>query len=83
MGFLLAVKQFPSAYRYDKNNFVRVIVEPVTFSGVIDAAFNQIRQYGSTSVAVMIHFLEAIATIAERTSNQKKQHLFIALCHCN
>lgn len=67
----LAAKDFPSAYRYDKNNILRVIVEPVTFSGIIDAAFNQIRQYGSTSVAVMIRLLEAIATIAERTGNQK------------
>lgn len=77
----LAVKEFPSAYRYDKNNILRVIVEPVTFRGIIDAAFNQIRQYGSTSVAVMIRLLEAIATIAERTDSQKDSSCLLHHAH--
>lgn len=67
----LAAKEFPSPYRYDNNNVLRLIVETVTFTRIIDAAFNQIRQYGSTSVAVIIRLLEAIATIAERTENKK------------
>ncbi len=67
----LAAKEFPSPYRYDNDNVLRLIVEPVTFTGIIDEAFNQIRQYGSTSVAVMIRLLEAITTIAERTGNKK------------
>lgn len=63
----LAQKEIPSAYRYDDNDKLRVIAEPVTFVDVTDAAFNQIRQYGQTSVAVTMRLLEAIAVIAPFT----------------
>jgi uncharacterized membrane protein len=55
------------AYRYDDQDKLRVIADPVTFADVTDAAFNQIRQYGQTSVAVTIRLLEAIAVIAPFT----------------
>lgn len=63
----LAQKEIPSAYRYDDKDKLRVIAEPVTFVDVTDAAFNQIRQYGQTSVAVTMRLLEAIAVIAPFT----------------
>ncbi len=63
----LAQKEIPSAYRYDDEDKLRVIAEPVSFVDVIDAAFNQIRQYGQTSVAVTMRLLEAIAVIAPFT----------------
>ena len=67
----LAKKHFPSAYRYDEDNKLRLIVDSVTFDGVIASAFNQIRQYGKGSVAVTIRLLEAIAIIAEHTHRMK------------
>lgn len=60
----LAQKEIPSAYRYDERDKLRVIAAPITFADTIDAAFNQIRQYGQTSVAVTMRLLEAIAVIA-------------------
>jgi len=63
----LAQKEIPSAYRYDDRDELRVIAEPVSFVDAIDAAFNQIRQYGQTSVAVTMRLLEAIAVIASFT----------------
>jgi uncharacterized membrane protein len=60
----LAQKEIPPAYRYDDQDQLRIIAKPVTFTDVIDAAFNQIRQYGQTSVAVTMRLLEAIAVIA-------------------
>ncbi len=66
----LARRDFPSPYRYDDNDKLRVIVQPVTFAGLTDAAFNQIRQYSTSDVAVTIRLLEAIATIARYTQNQ-------------
>lgn len=63
----LAQKEIPSAYRYDDQDKLRVIAEPLTFVDVTDAAFNQIRQYGQTSVAVTMRLLEAIAVIAPFT----------------
>jgi len=67
----LAQRDFPSPYRYDDNNKLRVIARAVTFAGLTDAAFNQIRQYSTSDVAVTIRLLEAIATIACYTQNQK------------
>jgi uncharacterized membrane protein len=69
----LAQKEIPSAYRYDDEDKLRVIAEPVSFVDVLDAAFNQIRQYGQTSVAVTMRLLEAIAVIATFTHTQEDQ----------
>lgn len=65
----LAEREIPSPYRYDEDNKLRVIAYPVTFAEMTDAAFNQIRQYGQSSVAVIIRLLEAIALIATHTHN--------------
>lgn len=67
----LAERDFPSPYRYDDDNKLRVIADPVTFAKLIDDAFNQIRQYSQTDVAVRIRMLEAIAVIATHTLNKK------------
>jgi uncharacterized membrane protein len=42
----LAGVEFPSPYRYDMQDKLRVIADNHTFSGMLNAAFNQIRQYG-------------------------------------
>ncbi len=65
----LVQKEFPSPYRYDDENKLRVIAEPITFVGMVNDAFNQIRQYGRSDVAVTIRLLEAITTIANYTHN--------------
>ena len=67
----LAGRDFPSPYRYDRLDKLRIITQPVTFVGLTDAAFNQIRQYSNSDVAVTIRLLEAIATIARYTQNPK------------
>jgi uncharacterized membrane protein len=73
----LVQRQFPSPYRYDERHELRVIAEPVTFEGLVDAAFNQIRQYGKQDVAVIIRLLEAIATIAEYTCDRKDRAVLL------
>ncbi|WP_342669334.1 DUF2254 domain-containing protein [Chroococcidiopsis thermalis] len=73
----LVQRQFPSPYRYDERHELRVIAEPVTFEGLVDAAFNQIRQYGKQDVAVIIRLLEAIATIADYTCDRKDRAVLL------
>jgi uncharacterized membrane protein len=60
----LAQRDMPSPYRYDSQDQLRLITPVFTFPNVTDAAFNQIRQYGRTSIAVAIRLLETIAEIA-------------------
>jgi uncharacterized membrane protein len=70
----LANVKFPSKYRYDKENNLRVVADTLTFEGMLNAAFNQIRQYGKGSPAVMIRLMEALATIQQfaRDAEQKQ-----------
>ncbi|WP_425615285.1 DUF2254 domain-containing protein [Anatilimnocola sp. NA78] len=54
----LMQRAVPPALRYDEDDQLRVITNPADFRAVTDAAFNQIRQYGSGSAAVLIRMLE-------------------------
>lgn len=71
----LAGVAFPSPYRYDSNDALRIVADNHSFAGMINAAFNQIRQYAEGSPSVMIRLMEAMLTINQFTlnSNQKKQ----------
>jgi uncharacterized membrane protein len=69
----LAQKDFPSPYRYDEDNKLRAIAFGATFEGLVDSAFNGIRQYARSDTSVTIRLLSAIANIATYTSNPKYQ----------
>lgn len=58
------------SYRYDDANQLRVLARVATFSSYVDAAFNQIRQYGRDSVAVTVRMLEAIAAAAVQMQHE-------------
>ncbi|HKJ60635.1 MAG TPA: DUF2254 domain-containing protein [Hyphomicrobiales bacterium] len=60
----LATRELPSPYHHDEQDQLRVIAHPATFPTITDAAFNQIRQYGHSSAAVLIRLLEMMAVIA-------------------
>jgi uncharacterized membrane protein len=61
----LAQTKFPSKYRVDKDDNLRVIADVLDFEGVVDAAFNQIRQFSGGSTAVIIRLMEALITILD------------------
>ncbi|WP_342347903.1 DUF2254 domain-containing protein [uncultured Nitrospira sp.] len=61
----LCQRSFPSPFRYDSEGILRVIAPSVTFEGVLNAAFNQIRQHGKDNVAVIICLLEGLGRIGE------------------
>ncbi len=66
---VLAGRNFPSAYRYDNNHQLRVVSHPITMEGIFNAAFNQIRQYGGSCVAVGLRLLETFGVLASTTDN--------------
>jgi uncharacterized membrane protein len=70
----LAQAKFPSKYRLDEEAKLRVIADVLDFEGVIDAAFNQIRQFSGGSTAVIIRLMEALNTILNtvRMESHKK-----------
>jgi uncharacterized membrane protein len=70
----LAQAKFPSPYRFDEEENLRLIADVLDFEGVLDAAFNQIRQFSGGSTAVIIRLMEALITIYgfTRTGRQKR-----------
>jgi uncharacterized membrane protein len=65
----LAGRDVPSPSRYDEDGRLRVISDPVTPAGIVDAAFDQVRQAARSNAAVTIRLLETIATVAPRVRN--------------
>lgn len=73
----LAQANFPSKYRYDEEEKLRVIADVLGFEGVLDAAFNQIRQFSEGSTAVIIRLMEAMITIYGLTSSGNHKNAVI------
>jgi uncharacterized membrane protein len=66
----LAQAKFPSKYRLDEEGNLRVIANALDFEGVLNAAFNQIRQFSAGSTAVIIRLMEALIIIQEFTKTE-------------
>lgn len=62
MCYLTGAK-FPSSYRYDRIDKLRIIANNNSFAGMLNASFNQIRQFAGNSPSVMIRLMEAMITI--------------------
>ncbi|GAB5552537.1 MAG: DUF2254 domain-containing protein [Saprospiraceae bacterium] len=76
--------QFPSKYRFDEDKKLRIIAEVLYFEGMVDVAFNQIRQFSKGSPAVVIRLMEALIIInkaVEQEAHQKaiKKHAKMVL----
>ncbi len=69
----LAGRRFPTRYGYDEEGRLRVVAEQVTFAGMTNAAYDQIRQYGRHSVSVTIRLLEALERVAEQTVDAEQR----------
>ena len=67
----LAQAKFPPKYRFDEKGNLRLIVDTLEFEGVLDAAFNQIRQFSGGSAAVIIRLMEALITIQGFTTKAR------------
>ncbi len=67
----LAARDTPSSHRYDEDNQLRVITGVDTFEGMLNTAFDQIRQNGRTNAAVTIRLLEIIRDIAPHVHRRK------------
>jgi len=61
---LLAGRALPSRFLRDADGTVRLITDPYTYGGVVEAAFNQIRQAARPHLAVQLRLLEAVAEVA-------------------
>ncbi|OAB31297.1 Uncharacterized membrane protein [Flavobacterium fryxellicola] len=70
----LAQVKFPSKYRFDTEKNLRVIAVTLNFEGVLNAAFNQIRQFSAGSPSVIIRLMEGLITINHFTKNESAKN---------
>ncbi len=73
----LAQAKFPSKYRFDEDGNLRIIADTLDFEGILDTAFNQIRQFSEDSPAVIIRMMEALTTIHDFTSKESHKKAVI------
>lgn len=73
----LAHAKFPSKYRFDEEGNLRIIADILEFEGILDSAFNQIRQFSGGSPAVIIRLMEALTTIDQFTSKESHKKAVI------
>lgn len=69
----LTITPFPHKYRYDEKGNLRLIVDILTFDGMMNAAYNQIRQNASSSPAVLIRMMEAVNNIHKFAFNDTQR----------
>jgi uncharacterized membrane protein len=61
-------RPYPPIYHFNAAGKLRLVTLPVSLDNLLDAAFNQIRQYGATSPAVILRMLESIAAIVAQAT---------------
>ncbi|MGI8955639.1 MAG: DUF2254 domain-containing protein [Chthoniobacterales bacterium] len=57
-------RRIPSRYLYDEAGELRVVADTTDFAGIAASALNQIRQYGASSVGVVVLMLDMLARVA-------------------
>jgi uncharacterized membrane protein len=69
----LAGRRFPASSLFDDHGRLRLRLKPITYSGMLNASFDQIRQYGGASVAVTIRLLEGLTLIAGQSRRPEQR----------
>lgn len=71
----LGEREFPGRCLVDDAGKVRLVVEPLTFSGLFHAAFDQLRQIAPQHAAVTIHLLDVLARLSDCLNCPDRQRL--------
>ena len=69
----IAAHDAHSTHRCDERGTLRIVTRVSSFSGIVDAAFDQIRQYGRASVSATVRLLETIATVAGNPRDEEQR----------
>lgn len=84
----VCTRTFPKSKLFDNNGHLRIIRNPVTFTQLADAAFNQIREYGRSSRYVTLRIMHTIKrvggcaiTIEQRRALLHHATLIESNCH--
>jgi uncharacterized membrane protein len=67
----------PSSYFYDPPHVLRLVVPWIDFNGLLDTAFEQIRHYAASDIAVSLRLLRAFGDLAGSISDPKLRGLVL------
>ncbi|MDQ2918631.1 MAG: DUF2254 domain-containing protein, partial [Verrucomicrobiota bacterium] len=70
-------RKIPSGWLYDEQHHLRVIATSTDFAGIAASALNQVRQYGSKSVAVAIRMLEVLTKVAPHLQRENDRAVLL------
>jgi uncharacterized membrane protein len=76
-GLALFIRQGEKgSHYYDRDGRLRLVLEPVTFDALLNAAFDMLRHASCDNASVLLHMLTVIETISqEAKSPGDRQHL--------
>jgi len=69
----LARRRLPGPLLHDEAGALRVVRRVSDFAGIVDAAFDQIRQSAAGKPSVLIHMLQAITALAEHLGTETQR----------
>jgi uncharacterized membrane protein len=73
--YRLTQREGPSAYRLNEQGRLRVVAEVSTFEGIVNQAFNQLRQHSHGDVAVTCRLLEGLGWVAETCTDGERKKI--------
>jgi uncharacterized membrane protein len=66
-----------SSCYYDQNNQLRLILEPVTFTELLDSAFDMLRHASCDNASVLLHILKVIDAVGQETNLPKARQALL------
>jgi len=73
----VASRERPESRLYDPPGTLRVYIPWISFDRLLDSAFEQIRMYSKTDVAVSLRMLRALGDIAATTPDVEMHHVLL------
>ena len=81
-GLALFVQQGEkSPYYYDRDNRLRLILEPVTFTELLDGAFDMLRHCSCDNASVLQHMLEVIDDVGQEAGSPETRQELLRHVH--
>ncbi|MBB3210656.1 putative membrane protein [Rhodopirellula rubra] len=71
----LASRELPAAHRYDDDQRLRVIAEPVTFRAFASLVFDQLRPYVAADRNASLRMMEVIGNLAAQVTSARDRRL--------
>ena len=77
-GLALFIQQGEnSSYYYDRDDRLRLVLEPVTFADLLDCAFNMLRHASCDNASVLLHMLEIIDAIGQEAGSPEARKVLL------